>query len=110
HARSDSHLHRHYRRSYDSPIPYLTKSTLAPYTTLFRSRQRTIHHSETLAFKGPGRGALDALLRRGQRCTTIEPPPRDDQATAKRSEEHTSELQSRFELVCRRLLEKKKRT
>src|SRR5437868_7298530 len=37
--------------------------------------------------------------------TTSRPPPKDDQ----RSEEHTSELQSRFDLVCRLLLEKKKK-
>src|SRR5438067_9864692 len=63
------------------------RSTLFPYTTLFRSRDP--------------RGQLPARrLRRDDRL----PPP----AHARRSEEHTSELQSRFDLVCRLLLEKKK--
>src|SRR6266581_6169988 len=59
------------------------RSTLFPYTTLFRS---------------PDRG-LDAAPRRGIR------DPRHH-----RSEEHTSELQSPVHLVCRLLLEKKKKT
>src|SRR2546422_1592177 len=72
------------------------RSTLFPYTTLFRS---TRSHPDELA---PARtlGApvfRRALLRRG--------PARE---AARRSEEHTSELQSRLHLVCRLLLEKKK--
>src|SRR6266568_562666 len=60
------------------------RSTLFPYTTLFRSRG--------------GLGvALDLVLE-------IEKPARGNTA---RSEEHTSELQSQFQLVCRLLLEKK---
>src|SRR5471032_3393479 len=60
------------------------RSTLFPYTTLFRSRiQWPIH-----------------LQHRSQRPTVI---------TQNRSEEHTSELQSHHELVCRLLLEKKKK-
>src|SRR6266704_2808709 len=58
------------------------RSTLFPYTTLFRSR--------------PGR-------------SEGEPRPRPGPPGPPRSEEHTSELQSRFDLVCRLLLEKKKR-
>src|SRR5689334_24358374 len=60
------------------------RSTLFPYTTLFRSCDRA-----------GGRGA-DRRAR-----------PRGEHARA-RSEEHTSELQSQFHLVCRLLLEKKK--
>src|SRR6266498_5576552 len=60
------------------------RSTLFPYTTLFRS--------------GPGALAVGGGLARGQA------PPR---ARRPRSEEHTSELQSRPHLVCRLLLEKK---
>src|SRR2546428_9313273 len=41
-------------------------------------------------------------------CTTCPPSPRDFRDFARRSEEHTSELQSRSDLVCRLLLEKKK--
>src|SRR2546430_3919880 len=63
------------------------RSTLFPYTTLFRSRDA-------------GRARLQ-LLRRG--CALQLPQP-----GARRSEEHTSELQSQSNLVCRLLLEKKK--
>src|SRR2546422_4456351 len=62
------------------------RSTLFPYTTLFRS----------------GGGARAHRPRGGCRPP---PPPR----AARRSEEHTSELQSRLHLVCRLLLEKKKK-
>src|SRR5438309_6305858 len=73
------------------------RSTLFPYTTLFRSggaRRRT-----------PG-GAARVL--RGARAGA--PPRRRGGARRTRSEEHTSELQSQFHLVCRLLLEKKKQT
>src|SRR2546429_5387407 len=80
------------------------RSTLFPYTTLFRSRFRALLESKVFAFaneclpRGAGRlegSALDQGL--------IGIPN-------ERSEEHTSELQSRLHLVCRLLLEKKKRT
>src|SRR3712207_7386382 len=86
------------------------RSTLFPYTTLFRSR----HHGQRQA------GALDAAAqRRPPRAV----PARDaggrlaagrlelpgDVEVRPRSEEHTSELQSRQYLVCRLLLEKKKK-
>src|SRR6266700_4889691 len=61
------------------------RSTLFPYTTLFQSRHRPA------GFQNP------AARRRGRR------------QGAARSEEHTSELQSRENLVCRLLLEKKKK-
>src|SRR5205823_12858900 len=64
------------------------RSTLFPYTTLFRSR-------------APVRPRLRDPLRRGS--TASVPSPRA------RSEEHTSELQSLAYLVCRLLLEKKKK-
>src|SRR5438034_6277512 len=63
------------------------RSTLFPYTTLFRSRQRKAHALQHLA------GILPRRLRRRE---------------LDRSEEHTSELQSHSDLVCRLLLEKKK--
>src|SRR2546426_4146107 len=71
------------------------RSTLFPYTTLFRSPSSLLR-AESLHRASPGRSfALgsddDALLR-----------------AAHRSEEHTSELQSPCNLVCRLLLEKKK--
>src|SRR3712207_6850983 len=66
------------------------RSTLFPYTTLFRSRRR--------------RGAARAVRGPAGR------PARPAAGPAGRSEEHTSELQSRQYLVCRLLLEKKKNT
>src|SRR2546429_6529666 len=64
------------------------RSTLFPYTTLFRSSFR--------------------LLRFAQ-DPRVEPPSEEaDEVHVMRSEEHTSELQSRLHLVCRLLLEKKK--
>src|SRR5689334_24604666 len=73
------------------------RSTLFPYTTLFRSEDR-------------GRVRRDAVLDRHDRCRRhrshrVGPPQTD-----RRSEEHTSELQSQFHLVCRLLLEKKKKS
>src|SRR5260370_2690154 len=72
------------------------RSTLFPYTTLFRS-------AETVAvFRGTGDWLEPTvLLRRGTGS-------RADQEPVPRSEEHTSELQSHLNLVCRLLLEKKK--
>src|SRR5207249_7597512 len=65
------------------------RPTLFPYTTLFRSRgeraRQQQHHGRAGERQHADRAILDA-----------------------RSEEHTSELQSRFDLVCRLLLEKKK--
>src|SRR4051794_41640951 len=68
------------------------RSTLFPYTTLFRSRIVVFHAIESLDGVDPAGGRI------GRRR------PVD------RSEEHTSELQSPVHLVCRLLLEKKKQT
>src|SRR2546421_8649263 len=75
------------------------RSTLFPYTTLFRSPSRSLR------------------LRRSRRHEVAPPQFRGatqgragvDRRSALRSEEHTSELQSRSDLVCRLLLEKKKK-
>src|SRR5690349_23166900 len=79
------------------------RSTLFPYTTLFRSRRR---RAQRLPGRPPRVRHRDAELRRpgGRRGR------RQQRARAEhhRSEEHTSELQSRRDLVCRLLLEKKK--
>src|SRR5699024_12481917 len=72
------------------------RSTLFPYTTLFRS----CRHGAA------GRGG--PLLCAG-RCVRERLHQRSPGADLPRSEEHTSELQSRFDLVCRLLLEKKKK-
>src|SRR3712207_9022498 len=79
------------------------RSTLFPCTTLFRSR-----HGQP---EGPRRGEERRHLRRGPHV--VEHPDAGTGlllAHQPRSEEHTSELQSRQYLVCRLLLEKKKRT
>src|SRR2546429_5950969 len=74
------------------------RSTLFPYTTLFRS----IHFFYDQLWSG----VLDEARRVGQ--LGIQFVDRPVQALGERSEEHTSELQSRLHLVCRLLLEKKK--
>src|SRR5436309_5930676 len=82
-------------------IPPPLTATLFPYTTLFRSRrERAAGGAEALAVPGPAAPVAD---RSGGRPRTSRPG-----ATTRRSEEHTSELQSRENLVCRLLLEKKK--
>src|SRR5256885_11688302 len=75
------------------------RSTLFPYTTLFRSDAGDARYAEEGA-RG-ARGAPQQAARVGRRSQT------GDDA---RSEEHTSELQSPCNLVCRLLLEKKKTT
>src|SRR2546423_10841751 len=77
------------------------RSTLFPYTTLFRSRPGLLPRgSRTRNLRSPGTSARSRQGggRRG---------PRSPRST--RSEEHTSELQSLAYLVCRLLLEKKKK-
>src|SRR2546422_5168839 len=78
------------------------RSTLFPYTTLFRSRS-----------KGSGVLCADAhelsFQLHGARRARRPQLKRDPLAAPSRSEEHTSELQSRLHLVCRLLLEKKKK-
>src|SRR5947209_14043284 len=74
------------------------RSTLFPYTTLFRSHARR-RRQRGRRPEGPGRGAHRQPRPGGRRS-----PPRQG---APRSEEHTTELQSRQYLVCRLLLEKK---
>src|SRR5690349_24299955 len=78
------------------------RSTLFPYTTLFRSvgRSRSRARAERAHAAGAHRGRPFRLPRRR----------RGSRAARARSEEHTSELQSRRDLVCRLLLEKKKNT
>src|SRR5207249_11420499 len=90
-------------------------SPLFPYTTLFRSRRRLRVESDAdqvarlvhldrvprpEAAEECGREPPEARRPNGERGRPVDGRPR--------SEEHTSELQSRFDLVCRLLLEKKK--
>src|SRR2546422_3574186 len=92
------------------------RSTLFPYTTLFRSESSELVTGEQgmlerglarhTAVVGVGKDGADQLLR-------VAALPEDLGAFVRmflggRSEEHTSELQSRLHLVCRLLLEKKK--
>src|SRR3712207_7176086 len=81
------------------------RSTLFPYTTLFRSRWQIPCCS---ACKHPVRRWLAHLLRPFRRSVLRVSSLTCLGKTAQRSEEHTSELQSRQYLVCRLLLEKKK--
>src|SRR5437867_10497847 len=84
-----------------SRLPLPPRSTLFPYTTLFRSFD--IYDLEA---------RVEAVLRRASRAKAERPAAEPDhyQIGDLRSEEHTSELQSPYDLVCRLLLEKKKRT
>src|SRR2546422_4226332 len=88
------------------------RSTLFPYTTLFRSP----NWSEQAKFKLSKCVVVARELPRnsmGKRSSSRKSTPAGsgaDVLTLPRSEEHTSELQSRLHLVCRLLLEKKKKT
>src|SRR3712207_7519407 len=93
------------------------RSTLFPYTTLFRSRRgggiyrgprggrlaapSLRPHAGGAGGEGMARAGLRHLLPRGRAFASLR--------ARRRSEEHTSELQSRQYLVCRLLLEKKKK-
>src|SRR3712207_8638424 len=86
------------------------RSTLFPYTTLFRSRRRdnqTRRRSNTPDPHIQMRNAF-GILRRGARSSERSRFAPSEVLLEARSEEHTSELQSRQYLVCRLLLEKKK--
>src|SRR3712207_7428812 len=89
------------------------RSTLFPYTTLFRSFQETFVFNTTLrdniGMSKPGAtdAEIVAAAEQAQLQSLVESLPAGYD-TVLRSEEHTSELQSRQYLVCRLLLEKKK--
>src|SRR2546429_4538139 len=76
------------------------RSTLFPYTTLFRSLLADLAR---LSSDKP------TIHRVNEPCPILQPHFIDIMGTGHRSEEHTSELQSRLHLVCRLLLEKKKK-
>src|SRR3712207_8160637 len=88
------------------------RSTLFPYTTLFRSAE--VEQHEIGRRRGErGRGVVSVIdvvagAAQGGGQRTCEPVVVFDEQNPHRSEEHTSELQSRPYLVCRLLLEKKK--
>src|SRR5436305_6832574 len=92
-------------------------STLFPYTTLFRSLRELAERGAAAVMADHRRRhsvRLDQLQRLGVvtggdlDLVTLRAQPLDERAKHERSEEHTSELQSRPHLVCRLLLEKKK--
>src|SRR2546427_7260402 len=75
------------------------RSTLFPYTTLFRSPKGVGHSWRFM--RAAVRSAAASITSWPSDCPTVRP--------SDRSEEHTSELQSQSNLVCRLLLEKKKK-
>src|SRR2546422_1136142 len=87
------------------------RSTLFPYTTLFRSLERAAGRydlgeepNERVVRERPAVGERDAAQNLGLALGAV-----GAAVGLQRSEEHTSELQSRLHLVCRLLLEKKKK-
>src|SRR5436309_12591027 len=90
------------------------RSTLFPYTTLFRSRGTCRHHAQRVCGSTPHPSRRRVQSPQERRWSR---PPMSAARSARsvadhrlsRSEEHTSELQSRENLVCRLLLEKKKK-
>src|SRR5690606_40408336 len=101
-----------YTHYYSFHLPRSPRSTLFPYTTLFRSLQTgpapSLRHRRSPPESRPGGdkrskpGKWEPHLRPPRPISSMPP------AFHSRSEEHTSELQSRENLVCRLLLEKKK--
>src|SRR2546422_6400235 len=79
------------------------RSTLFPYTTLFRSPSSPCLSCPRASSSRPRRAVH--CKNKGRVWFALKPP-----SPSGRSEEHTSELQSRLHLVCRLLLEKKKKT
>src|SRR5438067_3182240 len=98
-------------------IQHPPNSTLFPYTTLFRSRfkacERARFQSDYRLIVNEELSFIDCTTKIGfqtqtRNCTSVHRFVEYLITLLARSEEHTSELQSRFDLVCRLLLEKKK--
>src|SRR5699024_11951793 len=98
---------------FPTTFPRRPRSTLFPYTTLFRSVECLAVHGDqsegglpvapfVVVEQAPVQVAVHGDAAR-------DPDRQQAEARRPRSEEHTSELQSRFDLVCRLLLEKKKK-
>src|SRR5690349_24253773 len=90
------------------------RSTLFPYTTLFRSRSQVHDALAQEQIKGMPEFTPSAIAAKaraaGLQNVTLPTCSVAGEKIDSRSEEHTSELQSRRDLVCRLLLEKKKKT
>src|SRR3712207_8180009 len=95
------------------------RSTLFPYTTLFRSEDDSARASRMLAlatetadkYVNEAKDQADQMVvaaKTNSERMVSEARAKSEQMVSERSEEHTSELQSRQYLVCRLLLEKKK--
>src|SRR3712207_7773546 len=91
------------------------RSTLFPYTTLFRSLDDGfgihawfVNERKWQSLSDAERKELKGIMDESMKWLAARPDELDFNAIATRSEEHTSELQSRQYLVCRLLLEKKK--
>src|SRR5438105_8043813 len=95
--------------------PQTTTYTLFPYTTLFRSKQRVLIEGVRIIKKHLRKSQDNPQGKIAERegpihISNVKLIEREKKAEKKtRSEEHTSELQSRVDLVCRLLLEKKKK-
>src|SRR5256886_13385603 len=94
------------------------RSTLFPYTTLFRSRGTTPRHiprdilareMEKTHLRDPAHARHEVGVLTVQPMKAVKQPGAHPVQMPARSEEHTSELQSQSNLVCRLLLEKKKK-
>src|SRR5438309_2679858 len=100
-------------------LPPPPRSTLFPYTTLFRSKTSAVRGCRDCSVSRNGATAQEIQrlchsTRSGSRSLQANGKRRSQEGTGLedfeiRSEEHTSELQSQFHLVCRLLLEKKKK-
>src|SRR5689334_25016326 len=96
--------HTHYRvHLFFLVIRRPPRSTLFPYTTLFRSRAATQRRPRVSALR-----VVSTHDRVREHRVRAARPQTAQRGGRHRSEEHTSELQSQFHLVCRLLLEKKK--
>src|SRR5438477_5990775 len=97
-------------------IPRPPRSTLFPYTTLFRSLLIRAPKKQIASQLTPASATFQTIDQRrkafhariAERAERRTRQPDDADERVKRSEEHTSELQSHVNLVCRLLLEKKK--
>src|SRR3712207_7295826 len=85
------------------------RSTLFPYTTLFRSQRGELDAPLSVGVCCGGVDVFQFLSFHGERKSGLVETYSDIFSDIGRSEEHTSELQSRQYLVCRLLLEKKKK-
>src|SRR5207248_9541459 len=103
-------------RHYSTLRPPPHRSPHFPYTTLFRSTSGLIYVDGKLenTVSNAAVGSVDtncqvAMIGANQSSAFCRTVPDENPFTGQRSEEHTSELQSPYDLVCRLLLEKKKK-